>query len=134
MAGITATGYNASTGVVTFTGAASFADYQTVLNSIRYTNAGDNPTNYGANQSRTLSVTAFDGLVHSDLANVNDHRRRHQRRAGERRARRADVNEDAARVFSSATGNALSVSDVDADPAAQGYPVTLSVTHGTLTS
>ena len=48
---------------------ASFAAYQTVLNSVRYTNAGDNPTNYGTNQSRTLSVTAFDGLTHSDLAN-----------------------------------------------------------------
>src|SRR5207253_4915715 len=112
--------YNAANGVVTFTGLATLAQYQTVLNSVRFTNAGDNPTNYGFNTSRTISFTTFDGLAHSDPATttltvvgIND----------------APVNtvkspqaasEDTGKVI---TG--LSVADPDADPATQNITVTL---------
>jgi Ca2+-binding RTX toxin-like protein len=126
--GITGT-YTAATGVLVFTGLASLAAYQTVLNSVRYTNAGDNPTDYGNSQSRTLSVTAFDGLTHSDLANVsitvvgiNDAPVNTVPGAA------ATTNEDSALVL---TG--MSVADPDADPANQDIRVTLSVNHGTIT-
>ncbi len=121
--------YNAATGVITFTGNASFAAYQTVLDSITYVNAGDNPTNYGASPTRVISFTVTDGLLNSDPATatvnvvgIND----------------APVNvlgannsgaEDAASI--AVTG--ISVSDVDANPATQDIRVTLSVDFGTLT-
>ena len=125
--------YNAATGVLTLSGNASFAAYQTVLDSVAFTAAGDNPTNYGANTTRTINFTVTDGLLNSDPATAtititatND--------APVNVVPGAQVfNEDAARVFSTANGNALSTSDVDADPAAQALSVTLSVLHGTLT-
>ncbi|MEI9885432.1 MAG: DUF4347 domain-containing protein [Rhizomicrobium sp.] len=58
--------YNASTGVLTFTGVASFAAYQTVLQSVQFTNAGDNPTNYDTDTSRTITTVVSDGLIASD--------------------------------------------------------------------
>ena len=120
--------YNAATGVLTFTGAASAAAYQTVLNSVRYTNAGDNPTSYGTSTSRTISFNTFDGLAYSDPATVtvavvgiND----------------APVNtvpgaqastEDTSKVIAG-----ISISDPDANPASQNVTVTLAVNHGTVT-
>ncbi|WP_338818910.1 hypothetical protein [Acidovorax temperans] len=58
--------YDVATGLLSLTGSASLAAYQTALNSVRYANAGDNPTNYGAATSRTISFTTFDGLATSD--------------------------------------------------------------------
>jgi VCBS repeat-containing protein len=120
--------YNAANGVVTFTGSATLAAYQTVLNSIRFTNAGDNPTNYGANASRTISFTTFDGLLNSDpatasitIVGIND-------RPVNTVSTPQAASEDTAKVI---TG--LSVFDVDADPATQDITVTLSVLHGTIT-
>ena len=120
-------GYDAATGVLTLTGNASFAAYQTVLDSVALTAAGDNPTNYGANTSRTVSFTVTDGLINSDPAiatvavtAVND----------------APVNTTGGPIATSedtavaVTG--LSVSDVDADPAADTISVTLAVTNGTI--
>ncbi len=134
--------YNAANGVVTFTGNASFAAYQTVLDSVRFTNAGDNPTNYGNSPSRTISFTVFDGLINSDpatatvaIVGIND----------------APVNTSgAAMAFTEdTTGHAgaegipptaprnavtgISVFDVDADPANEDITVTLAVGIGTLT-
>ena len=79
--------YNATTGVLTFTGNASFAQYQTVLDSVRFTNAGDNPT--------TTAPTLAHDLLHRhrrpDQQRSGDrhgHRHRHQRRAGQHDRRR----------------------------------------------
>jgi Ca2+-binding RTX toxin-like protein len=120
--------YNATTGVVTFTGNASFAAYQTVLDSVRFTNAGDNPTDYGASTSRIISFTVTDGLLNSDPATatvlvvgIND----------------APVNTvgAAAAVSEDSSANTIagvSVFDVDANPATQDIVVTLSVAHGTI--
>ena len=122
--------WNAATGVLTLSGDATFAQYQTVLNSVRFAASGDNPTAYGSNAVRSFSASVTDGLVWSnlgtatvDITGVND----------------APVNvvpgaaidglEDGPAV--AVTG--LSVSDVDADPATQTITVTLSVTDGTLT-
>ena len=119
--------YNAATGVLSLTGDGTFAQYQTVLDSVRFSASGDNPTAYGTNTQRTISFTVTDGLLNSDPATatvtviaVND----------------APVNA----VGGAASGNedqaialtGISVSDVDADPAAQDVTVTLSVANGTL--
>lgn len=125
--GITGT-WTATTGVLSFTGNGTFAAYQTVLNSVRFTASGDNPTAYGTNLVRTFSFSVTDGLAWSDLGTstvdvvgVND----------------APVNNG----VSAKSGNedslitisGLSITDVDADPANQTITVALSVTNGTLT-
>ncbi len=53
--------YDSGTGVLTLTGSASVANYQTALRSITFSSASDNPTSFGANTSRTISWTANDG-------------------------------------------------------------------------
>ena len=57
--------YNASTGVLTFSGVDTVADYQTALQSIQY-HGGENPTDFSrTDTSRTLSWTVNDGLLAS---------------------------------------------------------------------
>ena len=51
--------------MLTFSGVDTFAHYQTVLNSVDLTSTSDNPTNYGANTSRTITFTVSDGLLSS---------------------------------------------------------------------
>jgi hypothetical protein len=120
--------YNASNGVLTLTGAATLAAYQTALAAVKFTNAGDNPTLYGTDTTRTISFTTFDGLANSDPATatvtvvgIND----------------APVNTvgSTATVLEDSSANVvsgISISDVDADPASQNVVVTLAVSHGTL--
>ncbi|MDZ8104056.1 MAG: DUF4114 domain-containing protein [Nostoc sp. DedQUE12a] len=63
-----------SNGVLTLTGSASVADYQTALRSVTYRNSSDNPTT-----SRTISFVVNDGILDStavsrdiNLIPVND--------------------------------------------------------------
>ena len=60
--------YNSSTGVLTLTGSASRANYQTALNSITFLSTSDNPTNFGASTSRTINWTVNDGALNSTAA------------------------------------------------------------------
>jgi VCBS repeat-containing protein len=68
-AGISASSYNAITGVLTLTGTASLADYQTALSHILFSNTGDNPNT----TDRALTVTVNDGLADSSLATTTIH-------------------------------------------------------------
>lgn len=120
--------YDSSTGVMTLTGATTFANYQTVLNLVAYSVSGDNPTNYGANTNRTIAWSVSDGLVSSDeqtttvtVAGVND------TPVNTLPGSVPAVDEDAGL---SITG--ISVLDADADPAGQNVTVTLDVDNGTL--
>ena len=121
--------YNSSTGVMSLTGADTFAHYQAALAAIQYGSTSDNPTNYGNDNARTIQFAVSDGLISSDVqtasvtvVGIND----------------APVNNIGG---ATATGNedtpfsitGLSITDVDADPANQDITVTLSVLHGTLT-
>jgi hypothetical protein len=57
--------YNSSTGVLTFSGIDSLADYQTALQSVQY-HGGENPTGFSrTDTSRTLTWTVSDGLLSS---------------------------------------------------------------------
>src|SRR5947207_44067 len=59
--------YDSSTHVLTLTGSASVANYQTALESVTFDNTtNDNPTNFGANTSRTISWVANDGALNSN--------------------------------------------------------------------
>jgi Ca2+-binding RTX toxin-like protein len=116
--------YDSMTGVLTLSGSASFAAYQAVLDSVTFSAAGDDPDNGGANPTRTISFTLFDGLMNSDPATtivtiqaVND-APVNVVGAG------ASTSEDSAGV--AITG--LSVSDADSS----ALTVTLAVGRGTL--
>ncbi len=121
--GVTAS-YNALTGVLTLSGQASEADYRTMLDSVTFANAGDNPTNFGANTSRTISFAVFDGLLYGNAAtavvNVADTADGPVNVTGGAIA----TSEDSVGV--AVTG--LSVSDVDSGT----LTVTLSVAHGAI--
>lgn len=57
--GITAT-YNAATGTLSLQGTATLANYQAALRQVSFRSTSKNPTNYGANTSRTISIAAND--------------------------------------------------------------------------
>src|SRR5205823_2894894 len=71
--------YNSATGVLTLSGTASLANYQTALRSVTYANSSENPS--GAD--RTISFQVNDGGAVDNLSNlatstvhvtpVNDH-------------------------------------------------------------
>jgi VCBS repeat-containing protein len=62
--GITASAYDAGTGILTLSGNASLADYQTALHAIGFSTAGDNPVA----GTRTIAVVASDGANNSEAA------------------------------------------------------------------
>ncbi len=63
-AGITASGYNAGTGIITLSGVGTLAQYQTALNSIGYSSTAAVP----AGPVKTVNVTVNDGVDDSNTA------------------------------------------------------------------
>jgi hypothetical protein len=63
-AGITASTYDPLTGIITLTGTASLADYQTALRQITFDNIGTAPST----DTRIIDVVVNDGTVASNLA------------------------------------------------------------------
>ena len=57
--------YNASTGVLTLTGTATLAQYQTALESVSFSSTSLNPTNYGADLNRTINWQVSAGAAQS---------------------------------------------------------------------
>ncbi|HYE85259.1 MAG TPA: hypothetical protein VEA16_02800, partial [Vicinamibacterales bacterium] len=118
--------YDASTGTLTLSGTATLAQYEQVLESVRYTNTN---TDHPSNAARTVTWNVTDGMDNSagatstiTVARVND----------------APVNTVPAAqgtgtntdlYFGGAWGNAVSVADVDN----ANVTVTLSIANGTLT-
>ena len=118
--------YNAASGVLTLSGVASVADYQTTLAALTFKSNSDDP-----GTARDITVVVNDGTANSvathllvAVSPVND----------------APVNivpggqtttSGGAFVFSTANGNAVSISDPDAGSGIMR--VRLSAGHGTLT-
>lgn len=123
VAGITGS-YNALTGVLTFTGQASEADYRAVLDSVAFANAGDDPTQSGTNTSRSVDFVTFDGLISSaavtatvNVAGTND----------------APVNVTGGAIATSEDAASVAVTGLSvSDPDNASLTVTLSVGRGTL--
>jgi 6-phosphogluconolactonase (cycloisomerase 2 family) len=129
----TGTGITASwdgVDTLTLTGPDTIADFSAVLHTVTFQNTGEDPTNGGANATRTLSWTVFDILnipSNVDTTSVNV----------------TAVNDGPAAVITPTTFSAteqttlnlkaagLSVSDVDANTGS--VTVTLLVAEGTLT-
>ena len=63
-AGITATAYNPTTGVITLNGSATLANYQTAIRAISFNNTSDNPST----TPRTVNVVVSDGTSNSNTA------------------------------------------------------------------
>jgi hypothetical protein len=61
--------WNAGTHVLTLSGSASVANYQAALRSIAFSSTSDNPTNFGANASRTITWTVDDGQSANHASN-----------------------------------------------------------------
>ena len=62
--GIIASAYNPATGLLTLSGVTSFADYETALEAIRFSSAGDNPVA----GNRIIEVVVNDGINDSQPA------------------------------------------------------------------
>lgn len=66
---ITASDYDASTGVLTLTGSASLSDYQTALQQVVFSNGSDDPNAV----DRTLTITVNDGIDDSHTTTTTIH-------------------------------------------------------------
>src|SRR5262249_55086803 len=53
--------YNPATETLTLTGSDTLAHYQQVLDTVTFNSTSPNPTNFGANQTRTLTWVLNDG-------------------------------------------------------------------------
>src|ERR1043165_255598 len=125
--------YDSSTEKLTLSGYDTIAHYNTVLSAVGYFATGDNPTNYGANDTRTLTWAVSDGSLNVPAGQqnsgsttitidaINDAPVNHLPAS-------PGGNEDTAIAISG-----LSISDVDANPASDSMTVTLAVAHGALT-
>ena len=60
--------YNPATGVLTLSGSDTLAHYQQVLDSVTYSSNSQNPTNFGADNSRSISWVVNDGSLNSTTA------------------------------------------------------------------
>lgn len=129
--------YDSGSEKLTLSGYDTIAHYNTVMSALGYFATGDNPTNYGNNDTRTLTWTVSDGSLNVPAGQgqntgtttitidaVNDAPVNHLP------ASNPGGNEDTPIAI---TG--ISISDADADPAsaAQSLTVTLSAAHGVLT-
>jgi hypothetical protein len=63
-AGITASTYDAATGVLTLSGTATLASYETAIEAIRYNNSSNNPST----TSRVIQIYVNDGEIDSNIA------------------------------------------------------------------
>ncbi len=117
--------YDGLTGVMTLSGVNTFDNYEAALLLVSYSISGDNPDNYGAAPTRTLSYAVFDGLLYSDEQDANVTIAATNDGPVNTTGGGVATSEDAASV--PVTG--LSVSDADSS----ALTVTLSVGRGTLT-
>jgi hypothetical protein len=136
--------YDASTHVLTFTSldpnnpGDTEVDYEVALSNVTFDSTSDDPTNGGANPTRTLNWQVQDGggtanggndlsPIRTSTVNVTatDDAPANTVPGAQ------SVNEDTSLVFSNANSNAISTSD--SDNATGTEQVTLSVSHGALT-
>ena len=120
--------WNQATGTLTLTGYDTFANYQAVLNNIRYQSSGDNPTNYGLNPTRTITWTISDGSpgIPGGSGNSND-----RPQSPSPRSMTAPTNNGVSdRAMNEDTPLAitgLSITDPDPNPGITDITVTLTV-------
>ena len=120
--------YNAATGELRLTGTATVAEYQTVLRSVKYANTSNDP----ATAVRTISFQVRDS---QDVKNATASRNVTISAVNDAPVltvpgtQSVGINQD--RVFTAINGNAITLSDVDAQSG--NLTLTLSVSQGSLT-
>ncbi len=120
--------FNATTGALVLSGAATTAEYQAAIALVTFSVSGDNPTNFGAATTRGIAVAWSDGLsVSADVTSTITVTAVNDAPINVVPVAPFAVNED---VFVTITG--LSVSDADASPTTK-LSVTLSVNVGAIT-
>src|SRR5262249_4166691 len=62
--------YNAGSETLVLTGSDTLAHYQTLLEEVSFRSTSDNPTNFGANTTRTLTWLVNDGAGSNNLSSV----------------------------------------------------------------
>ena len=77
-------------GVLSFNGSSSLANYQTLLDQVQYASSSQNPTNFGADTSRSISWVVNDGTVNSSQASTTSHYYTGRSGAGARQCRQYD--------------------------------------------
>jgi len=122
--------WNQATSTLTLTGYDTLANYEAVLAMVHYQATGDNPTNFGANPTRTVTWTVSDGALGIPGGEQNSQTTTLTIAADDdapvnTTGGAVATNEDAASV--AVTG--LSVGDADSG----NLTVTLSVGRGTIT-
>ena len=63
--------YDSASETLTLTGYDTLTNYQTVLNAVTFNTTGDNPTDYGLNNTRTIHWTASDGAQNIPFGSQN---------------------------------------------------------------
>ncbi|MBO9557897.1 MAG: M10 family metallopeptidase C-terminal domain-containing protein [Caulobacter sp.] len=125
--------WNASTETLTLSGLDTIANYQAALAGLVYWTTGNNPTNYGANTSRTITWTISDGTIGVLAGSANSSTSTVNLTA----TNDAPVNSGSVSATGSENADiavtGLQISDVDANPASATMTVVLSVTKGILT-
>ncbi|TXI01382.1 MAG: hypothetical protein E6Q76_17250, partial [Rhizobium sp.] len=113
----------ASTGVLTLTGSATKAQYEAVLESVKFSSASDNPST----ADRTISFQISDGATLSNVGAVTVHVT-----AVNDAPQNTVPGAQSVAEHTSTAISGLSISDVDAG--AGSLTTTLSVLHGTLSA
>ena len=60
--------WSQASGVLSFTGSSSLANYQALLDEVQYSTSSSNPTNFGTDTSRTINWVINDGTLNSTAA------------------------------------------------------------------
>ncbi|NIX75194.1 cadherin-like domain-containing protein [Microvirga terricola] len=62
--------YDSATGVLTLTGTGTVAELQTALRSVTYSSTSANPTEFGTDNTRTISIQVSDGAAEHSQSNT----------------------------------------------------------------
>ena len=82
--------YDAGLRRLVFNSPAAVADYPALMQAVQFGSTSENPTNFGANPTRTLGWGLYDGEDYSSPRDDNRHDHRPERRPDQHRAGRAD--------------------------------------------
>ena len=124
-------GYNSVSVALTFTGSATLATYQTLLESVTYKDTSNDPSTTPRNISFVVNDGSTSSLPVFKTVTVVEVNQTPTLTVPVSTPQPLSVTENNNLIFSAANSNAISVADIDANGGLE--QVTLQVSHGTLT-